>query len=153
MAQKVNIIILCDPCIASGDDTVEGTEISVALDGGKAAPIALCDDHKAKLYDQLAEVYYSVSGSRRPAGKKAVASPSASTSTAVKEQTLKCEHCDKVFSTNDGLKRPAMALSIHVRNDHPEAVAEPTEATNDKDEKAKSGKPKRGRKTAEAVPA
>jgi hypothetical protein len=155
MAQKVNIIVLCDFHIAAGDDSVEGEEISVALAGGKAAPIAMCDEHKQQHYDQLAEVYYSVSGSRRPAGKKAASSAS-SASEPVKEQTLKCEHCDETFSTNDGLKRPAMALALHVKKEHPEVADQTTEATNDtttKPAKKATSSKGRGRKAAEPVPA
>lgn len=151
MAQKVNIIVLCDACIAAGDESVEGTEVSVALEGGKAAPVALCDEHMEQLYAPLAEVYYSISGTRRPASKKAAASAQ------VKEQTLTCEHCGEKFSTNDGLKRPAMALAMHIKNNHPEAAEQTTEATNDekpaKKTAAKKSASKRTSKKAEPVPA
>lgn len=129
MAQKVIIIVHCDACLADQTER-EGTEVSVALDGGKAAPVALCDEHREKLFDPLADLYFSISGNRRGATKKAASANGAAVK-PVEEQTLTCEHCKAVFSTNDGLKRPAMALSLHVKKEHPEVAAQTTEATND----------------------
>jgi hypothetical protein len=56
MARRVITTMLCDPCLAEGNE-VEGEELPpLPLIGNKPRILALCEDHRAEVYDPLVEM-------------------------------------------------------------------------------------------------
>lgn len=112
MAKITEVFIRCDACLEHGEHT-EATEYRMAFGQTRAREIALCEEHYTELLSPVLSLYERVGGGR---GRSKAAKPSKAASSDVEDEV--CEECGKQFSTESGLKRPRMALAMHMKREH-----------------------------------